>query len=390
MDQVIIVRYGEISLKGLNRSYFEDRLVKDIKNALRPIGTFLIVKRDQLIFIEIGASDAAEIVSKVTRVFGVVSVSVAVKTVSSLNQIMELALQMVRGYRVRNHFKTFKVISKRSDKTFPATSPEISRITGEFILTNLGDITVDVHNPELTVNIEIRDQAYVSLNKIPGFGGMPYGTNGKALLLLSGGIDSPAAGWLMARRGVAIEAVHFHSYPFTSERAKEKVIDLARILSGYCRSIPLHIVNLLDIRQAIKKHCPEEIFTILSRRFMMFIAARIALENECLGLITGESIGQVASQTIQGLHATNSAVNIPVFRPLIATDKNEIMHLAMKIGTYETSILPYEDCCTVFLPKRPATKPRLEKVLKHEANLDKEALIAAALDTRETLTVTRY
>jgi thiamine biosynthesis protein ThiI len=390
MDQVLIVRYGEITLKGLNRPYFENHLVKDIKNALRSIGIFSIVKRDQLIYIDILDYDPEPIVAKVTRVFGVVSVSVAERLSADMNRIAAVALQKVREYRARTGLKTFKVITKRANKAFPVTSPEISRVIGEFLLDNTEGIVVDVHQPDLSVYIEIRDQAYIYLNKIPGFGGMPYGTNGRALLLLSGGIDSPAAGWLMAKRGVAIEAVHFHSYPFTSERAKEKVIDLARILSGYCHSVPLHIINLLNIQQAIKEHCPEEIFTILSRRFMMFIAERIALQNSCLALITGESMGQVASQTIQNLHITNSAVSIPVFRPLIATDKNEIVNLAAKIGTYETSIQPYEDCCTIFLPKRPSTKPRLEKVLKHEANLDKEALIAAALETEETLTITPY
>jgi thiamine biosynthesis protein ThiI len=219
---------------------------------------------------------------------------------------------------------------------------------------------------------------------------MPYATNGKALLLLSGGIDSPVAGWLMAKRGVELEAVHFHSYPYTSERAKEKVISLARILAEYCRVIKLHIVNLLEIQQAIRSNCPEEIFTIISRRYMMFIAEKIAVQNECLGLITGESIGQVASQTIQSLAVTNAAVDLPIFRPLICMDKAEITGLAQKIETYETSILPYEDCCTVFLPKRPAIKPKLEKILKAETGLDRETLIKNALDNMEVLLVKPY
>jgi thiamine biosynthesis protein ThiI len=389
MVNEIIVRYGEISLKGMNRGYFEDQLVKSIKNALWRLGSFPIVKKDQLIFIELGDADPEPVLERVIRVFGVVSASVAAVTAPDMESIYKTAFEIVTEYRKKHRVQSFKALSRRSEKRFPLTSPQISAKTGEYLLTHIPDLTVDVHQPDLTVHIDVRQQAaYIYLEKVPGFGGMPYGTNGKALLLLSGGIDSPVAGWSMAKRGVAIEAVHFHSYPFTSERAKEKVIELAQILSGYYKGIlRLHIINLLAVQQTLKAECDEEYFTILTRRFMMYIAERIARGNECLALVTGESIGQVASQTMESLHATDAAVTLPVFRPLIATDKVDIMKMAEKIGTYETSIQPYEDCCTVFLPKRPATKPRLEKIIKLESVLDKESLINQAMETLETLKV---
>ena len=389
MSNEIIVRYGEISLKGMNKGYFEDQLVKAIKNALWRLGSFPIVKKDQLIFVELGEADPGPVLERVIQVFGVVSASIAAVTAPDMDSIFRTAFETVTEYRKKHRAQSFKVLTRRSEKRFPLTSPEISARVGEYLLTHIPELTVDVHQPDITVHVDVRQQsAYIYLEKIPGFGGMPYGTNGKGLLLLSGGIDSPVAGWSMAKRGVAIEALHFHSYPFTSERAKEKVIELAQILSGYCKgNLKLHIINLLAVQQTLKAECDEEYFTILTRRFMMYIAERIARNHECLALITGESIGQVASQTMESLHATDAAVNLPVFRPLIATDKVDIMKMAEKIGTYETSIQPYEDCCTVFLPKRPATKPRLEKILKLESALDKEALISQALETLETLRV---
>ncbi len=391
MEKVIIVRHGEISLKGLNRPFFEDTLVKNVKSALYKYQGLQIFKRDSRIYIEnLGEADPSQIALRAAKVFGVVSVSIASKFNSAIGQIEATALDMVIKIFDERPFKSFKVETKRADKSFPMESLEVSRRVGAFILKHLPHLNVDVHHPELTVYIEIRDYSYLYADKIPGFGGMPYTTNGKALLLLSGGIDSPVAGWLMAKRGVELEAVHFHSYPFTSERAKEKVISLARILAKHCRAIKLHIVNLLEIQQAIRGNCPEDIFTLLSRRYMMFIAEKIATQNECSGLITGESIGQVASQTIQSLAVTNAAVNLPVFRPLISMDKSEITGLAHKIETYETSILPYEDCCTVFLPKRPAIKPKLAKILKAETSLDREALINDALGTAETLVIRPY
>lgn len=391
MEKVVIVRHGEISLKGLNRPFFEDTLVKNVKSALRKYEGLKIFKKDSRIYIEnLGPADPDQIALRATKVFGVVSVSVASKLDSDLEQIKETALEMVLKRLDEDHIQSFKVQTKRADKKFPMESLEISKEVGGFILEHLEHLKVDVHRPDLTVYLEIRDFAYLYTDKNPGFGGMPYTTNGKALLLLSGGIDSPVAGWLMAKRGVELEAIHFHSYPFTSERAKEKVISLTQILAKYCRVINLHIVNLLEIQQAIRGNCPEDIFTLLSRRYMMFIAEKIAVQNQCSGLITGESIGQVASQTIQSLSVTNAAVNLPVFRPLICMDKSEITNLAHRIETYETSILPYEDCCTVFLPKRPAIKPKLEKILKAEISLDREALITDALGTVENLVIRPY
>ncbi|NLY73829.1 MAG: tRNA 4-thiouridine(8) synthase ThiI [Firmicutes bacterium] len=391
MEKVIIVRYGEVSLKGINRPYFEDTLIKNLKRALRKYEGLTIFKKDSRIYIEnLGSADPIQIAAEASKVFGVVSVSVASKLDSDLEQIKAAALEMVSQKLAAGYFPSFKVETKRADKSFHLQSQEISKMVGGFILKHSAGLKVDVHRPALTVYVEIRDYAYLYTDKIPGFGGMPYATNGKALLLLSGGIDSPVAGWLMAKRGVEVEAVHFHSYPFTSERAKEKVISLARIIAEYCRVIKLHIVNLLEIQQAIRANCPEEYFTIISRRYMMFIAEKIAVQNECSGLITGESLGQVASQTIQSLAVTNAAVDLPIFRPLIGMDKSEITGLAQKIGTYETSILPYEDCCTVFLPKRPALKPRLEKILKAETGLDRETLIKNALDKMEVFSIKPY
>ena len=391
MEKVIIVRHGEISLKGINRPFFEDTLVKNLKRALRKFEGLTIFKKDSRIYIEnLGPAEPRQIAVEASKVFGVVSVSVASKFNSDIEQIKATALETVSQKLAADYFTSFKVETKRADKGFPLQSQEVSKMVGAFILEHSPGLKVDVHRPGLTVYVEIRDYAYLYTDKIPGFGGMPYATNGKALLLLSGGIDSPVAGWLMAKRGVELEAVHFHSYPYTSERAKEKVISLARILAEYCRVIKLHIVNLLEIQQAIRSNCPEEIFTIISRRYMMFIAEKIAVQNECLGLITGESIGQVASQTIQSLAVTNAAVDLPIFRPLICMDKAEITGLAQKIETYETSILPYEDCCTVFLPKRPAIKPKLEKILKAETGLDRETLIKNALDQMEVLLVKPY
>jgi thiamine biosynthesis protein ThiI len=387
MKQVIIVRYGEISLKGFNRPFFRDTLLRYLKNAVHDLGHLNIYHRESRFYIDVGAADPAEIIQRVTQIFGVVSVSLAWQFPAEFEQICEVALRASEAQSGGGKPVTFKVASNRVDKHFPYESPVLSREVGAYILEHLPELRVDVHHPNFTVYIEVREkaQAYVYTEKIPGYAGMPYGSNGRALLMLSGGIDSPVAGWYMAKRGVEIEAVHFHSFPFTSERAKEKVINLAAILGRYHGGIRLSIVNLVNVQRAIKELCPEEVFVIISRRFMMAIAERIAIQNSCEALITGESLGQVASQTIPSLHATNAAVSIPVFRPLIGFDKTEIMNQAVKIGTYETSIQPYQDCCTIFLPRRPVTKPRLEKILHYEAALDRETLIADALATLEVI-----
>lgn len=387
MEKVLIVRYGEISLKGLNRPFFENKLIKNIKNSIKEIGNLNVYKAHGRIYIDLENYDEDEIVNEVKNVFGVVSLSTAYIFDANIDKICEIALEHINECIEEDNIKTFKVESRRGNKSFPLKSPEISRTVGSYILKNTKDIKVDVHNPDIIINVEVRDRAYVYSKKIPAFGGMPYGTSGKAMLLLSGGIDSPVAGWLVAKRGVEIEAVHYHSYPFTSDRAKEKVIELARILSRYCGKIRLHSINLLNIQKAINEKCPSEEMTILSRRFMMAIAERIALARGCKALVTGESIGQVASQTLESINVTNSAVQIPVFRPLIAMDKLDIVNISKKIETYETSILPYEDCCTVFLPDRPVTKPKLERILQSERLLDVESLISDAIANMEVIDV---
>lgn len=382
MERIILVRYGEIMMKGLNKRFFEDKLVKHIRHALKDLGNIKVYKKESRILIEVEDYNENLIIKRLKKIFGIVLISGAYRFPMDLDKIKEVALEVIKR-KMDEGAKTFKVDSKRVDKKFPLKSVEISSEIGGYILKNLPGIKVDVHNPEAVVYVEVRNEAYVFTDKIHGHGGLPVGTSGKALLLLSGGIDSPVAGWLIAKRGVDLDAVHFHSYPFTSERAKEKVMDLARTLSIYVGRFKLYSINLLPIQQEINEKCPEEEMTILSRRFMMKLAQRVAKLSGSTALITGESLGQVASQTIESLHTTNSAVEIPVFRPLIATDKVDIINMAKEIETYDTSILPYEDCCTVFLPKRPVTKPRLEKILKSEGKLDVEALIEDALANME-------
>jgi thiamine biosynthesis protein ThiI len=284
--------------------------------------------------------------------------------------------------------KTFKINAKRADKNFPVKSPDIARTIGAKVLKGCKTLKVDVHDPDCLLFVDVRKgKSYIYEQKIMGYGGLPLGTNGKGMVLLSGGIDSPVAAWMMAKRGMLIEAIHFHSYPYTSERAQEKTEDLAQIIAGYCGRFKMHIVNLLPIQEAIVTNCPEEETTILVRRFMMRIAEKVAKETDCCLLITGENLGQVASQTAEALVVTDHSVQIPVMRPLIAMDKIDIMDIAKSIGTYETSILPYEDCCTVFLPKHPTTKPKLEKILESESKLDVEKLINDALASKETIII---
>ncbi len=387
MNKVLIIRYGEIALKGLNKSFFEDKLVRHIELNLRTLGKTRVYKSNGMLFADIDELDEAEAIAQVTKVFGVVFVSPAYAFDVDMDQIYRVALEHTLERLQEGNIKTFKVESRRGDKRFPMSSLEIAREVGGYILSKVEGLKVDVHQPDLRIHVEVRDRAYVFSKRVSGLGGLPLGTNGKAMLLLSGGIDSPVAGWMVAKRGVRIEAVHYHSYPFTSERAKEKVIELTRILSRYCGKIRVHNINLLPIQKEINEKCPPEEMTILSRRFMMKIAEKLALQRGCDGLITGESIGQVASQTVQGLTVTNAAVTMPVFRPLIATDKTDIVELARKIGTFETSILPYEDCCTVFLPKRPVTKPKLERMILSENKLDVEALIQEAIENVEILEI---
>lgn len=384
MQEVVLVRYGEIILKGLNRPLFEEKLLKNIKRALRN-ERFRIWRSQARIYIEPLVNESLNIpaiVEKLKKVFGIVSVSPAYKIESNMDSIYKASVECLR--RMPN-IRTFKVESKRGDKSFPMTSPEISRETGAFILNSIPSVKVDVNNPDAVVNVEVREYAYVYSEVVRSYGGMPTGTNGKAMLLISGGIDSPVAGWMIAKRGVELEAVHFFSPPYTGPKARQKVIDLCKILASYTGRIKLHIVPFTDIQIELRDKCPEEQLTILMRRFMMRIAEKIAKESQCSALITGENLGQVASQTMQSLVASDAVVSIPVFRPLIGFDKVEIVQAAQKIDTYETSILPYEDCCTIFLPKRPETKPKLNKLEESEKHLLIEELINNAVVNIETL-----
>ena len=363
MYNVLIAKYGEIGVKGKNRYLFENKLIKNIKNMLKPLGNFNVYKEYGRIYVDLEDYDYEEVIEEVRKVFGIVGVCPAVRAEKDYEKLKELAL-MVLEEKIEEGYKTFKVESRRGDKDFRLTSQEMSFDIGGYLVSQVKDrIDVDVRKPEIKIKCEYR-QSHVMVysDTIAGYGGLPLGTNGRALSLLSGGIDSPVASWLVAKRGMELECVHFHSYPFTSEKSQEKVRDLAKILSKYCGKVRLHKVNILEIQKAIGLNCKDEEMTIISRRFMMRIAEKIAEKRYCDALVTGESIGQVASQTIQGLTCTNASVNIPVFRPLITMDKTEIVEIAQKIGTFETSILPEEDCCTVFAPKKPVTKPKLDRI----------------------------
>ena len=390
MKEVLLCKYGEIVLKGANRATFEALLVREIKFRLGHVGKFQIVRSQSVIRVE----PAEELTSEqfdtayalLRKTFGIVAVSRVAQTEKNFDDIVALAIEYL-GDRLANA-RTFKVETKRADKRFPMTSDAVSRELGGKILSRFNHLKVDVHNPQVLVKCEIRDDAaYIGAGQEQGAGGMPVGSNGRGLLLLSGGIDSPVAGWMMAKRGVKIEAVYYEAFPYTSIEAREKVIELARIVAGWAGSVRLHIVSLTEIEEEIAKSCNEDYFTLLLRRFMMTISERIAIEANCNALVTGESMGQVASQTIQALHVTNSAVNIPVFRPCIGLDKEEIVTYARRIGSFETSILPFEDCCTVFTPRHPKTKPELEKVIAEEQKLDFAALCEKALATEEIITV---
>ncbi len=381
---ILIVKYGEIGVKGKNRYIFENRLIRNIRNMLKPIGRFNVYKEYGRIYVDLEDYDYEEVIEEVRKVFGIVGVCPGVRAKKDYDTLKEIALKMLEE-KIEAGYKTFKVESRRGDKSFGLTSQEMSMDIGGYLLSKVGDrINVDVRNPEVKIKCEYREfHTMVYSDTIPGYGGLPLGTNGRAMSLLSGGIDSPVATWMVAKRGMEVEAVHFHSYPFTSERSQEKVKDLAKILAKYCGRVRLHKVNILEIQKAIGENCNEEETTILSRRFMMRIAQRLSEKRHCDALITGESIGQVASQTIQGLTCTNAVVDLPVFRPLIAMDKSDIVDIAKKIGTFETSIVPEEDCCSVFSPRKPVTKPRLEKIEKSETALDIEKLIQDAIDKIE-------
>lgn len=386
---IFIVRCGEVALKGMNKPYFEKTLAERIRRNLKDYEGVEVKRHEGLIFVRSPKElDSEEIIRQVSRVFGVSSISPAVEAPSALDAIGETAVEFMKQQIRERGIRTFKVEAKRADKTFPVKSPEIARIIGASVLIGCKVLKVDVHEPDCKLFVDLRrDRTYLYDEKIRGFGGLPLGTNGKGLVLLSGGIDSPVAAWMMAKRGMVIEALHFHSYPYTSPRAQQKVEELAGIVASYCGRMKIHVINLLPIQEQIVQNCPEEETTILVRRFMMRIGEKIARRSGCMMLITGENLGQVASQTAEALVVTDACVQMPVMRPLIAMDKVDIMDKAMEIGTYEKSIEPYEDCCTVFLPKHPSTKPRLAQIEASEALLDVEGLVDAAVKSEEIVRI---
>ena len=386
MYNILIVKYGEIGVKGKNRYLFENKLIKNIKNMLKPLGEYNVYKEYGRIYVDVNDDNYEEVMEEVRKVFGIVGVCPGIKAEKDYDVLKETALKLIEQ-KIEEGAKTFKVESRRGDKSLPLTSQEMSIDIGGYILSNVKDrIKVDVRNPEVKVRCEYRElNTMVYTDSVPGYGGLPMGTAGKAMSLLSGGIDSPVATWMVAKRGMDIECIHFHTYPFTSERSREKVLDLARTLSRYCGPIKVHCCNILEIEKEITEKLNREETTIHSRRFMMMITQRLAEQRHCQAIVTGESIGQVASQTIYGLTCTNAVCSLPVFRPLIAMDKSDIIDIAQEIGTYDISIVPEEDCCSVFAPKKPITKPKLDRIEKSEEKLDIEALIEGAMATIETI-----
>lgn len=391
MYKAFLIKYGEIGVKGKNRYLFEDALVRQVRYALKDVdGNFDVHKSQARIYVDCeGDYDYEDTVEHLKRVFGLVGICPVVRMEDKGFEELkkDVVAYMAEMYPDRNF--TFKVESRRARKSYPKNSMEISRDLGEAILYAFPEIKVDVHHPDVLVNIEVRNEIYVYSEIIPGAGGMPVGTNGNAMLLLSGGIDSPVAGYMVSKRGVGLEATYFHAPPYTSERAKQKVVDLAKIVARYSGPIKLHVVNFTDIQLYIYDKCPHDELTIIMRRYMMRIAEEFARRDGCLGLVTGESIGQVASQTMQSLAATNDVCTMPVYRPLIGFDKQDIVDVAEKIDTYETSILPFEDCCTIFVAKHPVTKPNIEVIRRSEENLAEkiDELMQTALDTAEIIEV---
>ncbi len=391
MFTAFLIKYAEIGVKGKNRYLFENALVQQIKHALKKCeGSFAVRKTDGRIYIDaVSEFDLEETIANLQKVFGISGICPVVYVEDEgFEKLGETVVKYIDDV-YPDKDKSFKVAARRARKNYPLDSREINAEMGGIILDAYPQMRVDVHNPDILLTIEIRDKIYIYSEIIPGPGGMPVGSGGKAMLLLSGGIDSPVAGWMIGKRGVKIDAVYFHAPPYTSERAKQKVADLARKVAAYTGPIYLHIINFTDIQLYIYDKCPHDELTIIMRRYMMRIAERLAVDNECLGLITGESIGQVASQTMHSLAATNEVCELPVYRPLIGFDKMEIVDIAERIDTYETSILPYEDCCTIFVAKHPVTKPNINVIRKHEQNLSKkiDELVQKALDEDELIIV---
>ncbi|MCD8020235.1 MAG: tRNA 4-thiouridine(8) synthase ThiI [Clostridiales bacterium] len=387
-----LIKYAEIGVKGKNRYRFEDALITQMKYALAPVGEFEIRKESGRIFADaLEEYDYDEAVDALRRVFGISGICpIVVEEEKDFDHIQKVVCDYVEE-RYEDLTFTFKVQVRRADKRYPMKSMEVAALLGEKLLERFEPqgLHVDVHQPDVMLTVEIRDMVYIYSDEIPGPGGMPVGTGGKAMLLLSGGIDSPVAGYMISKRGVRIEATYFHAPPYTSERAKQKVVDLAKQIARYTGPITLHVVNFTDIQMAIYEKCPHDELTIIMRRYMMKIAEHFARESGCLALVTGESIGQVASQTMQSLYVTNEVCEMPVFRPCIGMDKQDIISISEKIGTYETSILPYEDCCTIFVAKHPVTKPRLDVIQKSEKKLADciDELMQTALETEEVIRI---
>ncbi len=389
--QTFLIKYAEIAVKGKNRYIFEDALIHRMRQVLKTVdGDFAVSKTQGRVYVDCKSDyDYDEVIAALQTVFGINAICPVVKIENEgFEKLTQAVLRYVDDeYPDKN--RTFKVFARRADKSFPVRSTQMNEELGASILEAYPEMKVDVHKPEIELYVEVRENIYIYSKQIPGPGGMPLGTGGKAMLLLSGGIDSPVAGYMVSKRGVKIDAVYFHAPPYTSERAKQKVVDLARKISKYTGTICLHVINFTDIQLAIYEKCPHEQLTIIMRRYMMRIAEQIALENDCLALVTGESIGQVASQTMQSLAVTNEVCTLPVFRPLIGFDKQEIIDVSEKIDTFETSILPYEDCCTIFVAKHPVTKPELKAIKKSEERLKDciDELMAKAFETDEVINV---
>lgn len=390
MFKAFLIKYAEIGLKGNNRYLFENALRDRVAEVLAPRGEYIVTKEQGRIFVECPDNyDYEETVEAIQRVFGISSFSPVVVIDSSEWEDLKNGVGDYVGSMYPDKKFTFKVMAKRADKNYPMTSPEICSEMGAYLLKRFPELTVDVHEPDVRVTVEIRNKSYVYSLVIPGPGGMPVGTNGKAMLLLSGGIDSPVAGYMISKRGVSMSAVYFHAPPYTSERAKQKVVDLAKKISKYIGKMKLFVVNFTDIQLYIYEKCPHQELTIIMRRYMMRIAEHFANKEKCLGLVTGESIGQVASQTMQSLAATNDVCDMPVYRPLVAFDKQDIVDVAEKIDTYETSILPYEDCCTIFVAKHPVIKPNIKTIRNSERKLEDriDEMIETALNTVEVIDI---
>jgi tRNA uracil 4-sulfurtransferase len=382
-QELILARIGEISLKGLNRGSFERRLLENLKRRLRPLGQFSVSHSQSRIWIEPAKApdDLHQLLTSITSVFGIVSASPAWCFSGGLTELKQQAVAFAGKILADGQEKTFKIESRRGNKQFPLTSPEISDLVGEAVLSAYpGQLRVDIHKPDFTLFIEVRDQIFLYSEVVKGQKGLPVGTGGRGLLLLSGGIDSPVAGYMMASRGMELQAVYFHAHPFTSDRALDKVIELGKQLTIYTGRIRLHVVHFTDIQLALRDHCPVELLTLVVRRMMMRIAGNLAEKTGCQALITGESLGQVASQTVEAIQVTGEVTSLPVLRPLIGMDKDDTIQIARRIGTYATSILPFEDCCTLFVAKHPRIHPQLKDILAAEAGLDMDQLVAEGIE----------